>query len=60
MVINTVLLPGGLMRKWGIMISAFYALFLLIIIVPGSIFLEGGDFSKWSGLLRSLKVSYTN
>ncbi len=48
------------MRKWGIVISLFYALILLVIIVPGSMFLEGGDSSNWPGLLRGLKDSYTS
>jgi hypothetical protein len=29
------------MRKWGILISAFYALILLALIVPGAILLAG-------------------
>jgi hypothetical protein len=47
------------MRKWGIVVSVFYALILLGLIVPGSMFLEGGDFSKWSGLIAGLKDFYT-
>lgn len=48
------------MRKWGILISIFYALIFLTLIVPGSMFLAGGDLSKWSGLVRGVKDSYTD
>jgi len=33
------------MRKWGILISAFYAFILLVLVVPGVVFLAGPDFS---------------
>jgi hypothetical protein len=49
-----------LIRKWGIVISIFYALILLGLIVPGSLFIIGGDFSRWSGLTRGLRDSYTD
>jgi hypothetical protein len=48
------------MRKWGIAISVFYALILLGLIVPGSMFIAAKDFSTWSGLLRGMKGSYTD
>ncbi len=48
------------MRKWGIVISVFYALILLGLIVPGAIFLEG--YKKFEGaellLLPSVIKAY--
>jgi hypothetical protein len=35
---------GGGMRKWGIVVSIFYALIVLGLIVPGSVFLAGANF----------------
>lgn len=46
------------MRKWGILISVFYALILLALIVPGAVFLLGGDFSKWSRLIGGVEGIY--
>jgi hypothetical protein len=49
------------MRKWGILISAFYALFLLGLVVPGAIFLaRGDDFSSWRNSLSILQEAYHN
>jgi len=39
------------MRKWGILISAFYALILLALIVPGAIFLGGVEYHSWREFL---------
>jgi hypothetical protein len=35
------------MRKWGIVISAFYALIILALVVPGAIFLALYKFEGW-------------
>jgi hypothetical protein len=48
------------MRKWGIVISIFYALILLGLIVPGSIFILGSEFAKWSSLIGAVKGIYTD
>lgn len=34
------------MRKWGILISAFYALIVLCLLLPAAVFLCGGDYAK--------------
>lgn len=46
------------MRMWGVIISAFYAVTLLGLIVPGAIFIMGEDFSKWAGLVQGVKETY--
>lgn len=43
------------MRKWGILISAFYALILLALIVPGGIFLGGVEYHSWREFLDGVK-----
>ena len=42
------------------MISIFYALILLGLIVPGCMFIIGDNFSRWSGLLSGVKDAYSN
>jgi hypothetical protein len=46
------------MRKWGIVISVFYALILLGLIVPAVVFFSGAEFNGWSGFLSSVLESY--
>ena len=48
------------MRKWGIVVTGFYAVILLGLIVPGALFSIGADFSEWQGLNRGLKEIYGN
>jgi hypothetical protein len=44
------------MRKWGVLISVFYALIVLALLVPVSVFLIGSDYSaSLSGFLGGLK-----
>jgi hypothetical protein len=46
------------MRKWGILISAFYALILLALIVPGAIFIAVRDYSSWRNFLGTVHEAY--
>jgi hypothetical protein len=47
------------MRKWGILISAFYALILLALIVPAATFLaRADDISSWSRFLEIVQEAY--
>ncbi len=46
------------MRKWGILISAFYALVLLVLIVPGAILLAGIESHSWKEFLGNLNEAY--
>ena len=48
------------MRKWGILITTFYVLILLVLIIPVSFFLMGDELSKWSGLTRAIEDAYTS
>jgi hypothetical protein len=45
------------MRKWGIVITGFYAVILLLLIVPGAVF-WGDSYSKWSDLIDGVKKTY--
>jgi len=46
------------MRRWGVIISLFYAMILLVLIVPGAGLLIEEKFSGWSPFLRDLGDSY--
>jgi hypothetical protein len=46
------------MRKWGIIISAFYALILLVLIVPGAGLLIEEKFSGWPHFLQDTLDAY--
>ena len=46
------------MRKWGILISFFYALILLGLIVPTVILFSGRDFDNWTTFFGSVRGTY--
>jgi hypothetical protein len=46
------------MRKWGIVISVFYALILIALIVPGAIFLALYKFEGWGKFLDTVTEAY--
>jgi len=48
------------MRKWGIVISVFYALLLLGLIVPSAGFLVGNQYPHWSNFFHDLQEIYAN
>jgi hypothetical protein len=46
------------MRKWGIVISVFYALILLGLIVPAVILFSGRDTDNWAKFFGSVRETY--
>jgi hypothetical protein len=46
------------MRKWGIIISVFYALILLGLIVPAVVFFSRPDFDNWAKFLGGVHETY--
>ncbi len=46
------------MRKWGILVSTFYALILLALIVPGAILLAGPGHHNWREFFGSVNEAY--
>jgi hypothetical protein len=48
------------MRKWGIVISVFYALIFLGLIVPAASFLVGHQYPRWSDFFNEVLNTYRN
>jgi hypothetical protein len=46
------------MRKWGIVVSVFYALIVLCLLVPGAVFLVGDSYSQWPGFYGGVRNAY--
>jgi hypothetical protein len=57
-VIKSGLAEALAMRKWGIVVTGFYAVILLVLIVPGAMSLGGGNLSTLSGLIDGVKDVY--
>jgi hypothetical protein len=45
-------------RKWGIVISVFYALILLGLIVPAVVLISGIEFHPWTKFFRAVRDTY--
>lgn len=46
------------MRKWGILVSLFYALIVLCLLVPVAVFIVGNGYSNFRSLFDGVKVVY--
>lgn len=46
------------MRKWGVVISVFYALIVLGVLVPGGVLFLGPELRDWSKFLEALTDTY--
>jgi hypothetical protein len=46
------------MRKWGILITLFYALIVLGLLVPGAVFLYGDKSSSWRDFFEGIRGVY--
>src|SRR5229473_136910 len=47
------------MRKWGIVITAVYALILLAVLIPGTALLSSDKFNGWPAFFRGLGETYS-
>lgn len=46
------------MRKWGIVVSAFYAAIVLGLLVPAGVLITGGNLSTWPGFVSAILDTY--